>query len=200
MKQLTISKICSKMLSIIKNFLDDKTISNFLDGPINYSVKISSTRTFKKCWEGVFSCIKSKNLTKLDDGRIDILLDKELILLLDLNKLESKLPHKVKFRAIHLLINPPGSKTQELHQDGAYEDYDDYYMIIIPLNHKHGMGLTEVFINNKYSTPDVKPGDAFIMSGSLWHRGTANKSDEHRFCLYLTYSTKNYDYDPFFGN
>lgn len=191
---------------VIENVLTKSEIDLFLNGNIKYLVNVSKTRSIKKIWNGVNSWVTTKNITKLEDNRIDILLDIQLSNYISgIYDIKNVLPDKVSLQAIHILYNPPGSKMQEYHQDGSYEEYDDYFMILIPLNYSEGMGMTEISLRNdsiidKTIKPFVGPGSALIMSGCKFHRGTPNLSSDYRYCLYLVYSTKKYDYDPFFGN
>lgn len=170
--------------------------------PLQYQKPVTSRRTITKQWNGTI------NLTDVDlqyfsyvvlaDGRIDISLPIDLgIQLGNLPKLKQLgLSSDYQIRAYNLLILPPSDKEQVWHQDNGGCSPEDYYTILIPLNHSTGMGKTEVaipytsqFRNHKeIICPNVKPGDALVFSGSLWHRGTPNLSKDTRYCLYLILS------------
>jgi len=187
----------------IKYCISGSQIKDILDPykDIEYEDKVSSRRIITKKWIGAYnlcdSDLRYMKFVELEDGRVDVSLPKSLGL-----ELLGEMPYKLgkiglgkgcKIKAWNLLILPPSDKEQVWHQDNGGCNADDYYTVLIPLNHIKGMGRTEIalpytdnFKEHKYiETPKVQSGDALVFSGSLWHRGTPNLSKETRYCLYM---------------
>ena len=187
----------------IKNCITPDQIQDILNPHklIEYQEKVTSKRTITKQWIGTCNLcdvhLQYMKFVELDDGRVDISLLKSLRL-----ELLGEIPYKLgkiglgeefKIKAWNLLVLPPSDKEQIWHQDNGGCDSDDYYTVLIPLNHQEGMGRTEIALpytdnfndHNLIMTPEVETGDALVFSGSLWHRGTPNLSKDTRYCLYM---------------
>lgn len=87
--------------------------------------------------------LKYMKFVELEDRRADISLPKSLGL-----ELLEEIPYKLskiglgeefKIKAWNLLILSPSDKEQIWHQDNGGCEIDDYYTVLIPLNHKEGM-------------------------------------------------------------
>jgi hypothetical protein len=204
---------------IIDNLLNEKQIMKILNGNFTYHDKLSSRRTLLREWKGLESLPTNLHYVVLKDGRIDINLPKMIyenfinenkILrhfnfesegrifkneVSSFNATEGRI-FKVVF--VNLLINPEhNNKKQDFHQDNSSIPCDNYYTILIPLTDDENMGKTEIIVPYTYNfpknqnviTPDIKIGSGLCFSGCLWHRGTPNKSNYPRICLYVIVST-----------
>lgn len=184
------------------NLLSTKQIDKILEptDPVEWKKQVSSRRNIKKIWNGAMKLtdkdIGFYSYVVLPDGRIDISLPK------DLGEQLTGSPHSLlnigfseefEIKSWDLLILPPNPTVQTWHQDNGGCNPDDEYTVFIPLNDAPGMGKTEIavpythnFEDHKQTfSPNVKVGDALVFSGSLWHRGTANFSNQTRYCLYM---------------
>lgn len=187
----------------IKNCITPDQIQDILNPIklIEYQEQISSRRTITKKWCGACNLcdvhLQYMKFVELDDGRVDISLPKSLGL-----ELLGEMPYKLgkiglgedfTIKAWNLLILPPSDKEQVWHQDNGGCGSEDYYTVLIPLNHLEGMGRTEIALPytekfkdyDQIAVPEVETGDALVFSGSLWHRGTPNLSKDTRYCLYM---------------
>jgi hypothetical protein len=184
------------------NLLPFTTVLSILHGPVTYQKTLSSQRRVEKTWEGIRKIdYQFERCVKLTDGRIDISLPVDLgrkfLPPPSMLNLLACMPPGVSVRNYNLLLTPPGSTAQDYHQDNGSLSPEEYYMALIPLNAAEGFGKTELLLPYSYDFPDLPTrftpaadvGDALVLSGCLWHRGTANTSKSWRYSLYVLFSS-----------
>ncbi len=194
--------------TIYDNLLSSDSVDRILNGTVEWEYKLSSRRSKKSIWLGCNN-INEKDIryfgkVTLPSGRIDINLPTGLVNALNVineEKLLKYFPKNFRIASYQLLITPGNNydnnqNMQVWHQDHGGLDSNDYYTLLIPLVDIKDMGKTEVKVpytkkfdkNASITTPNVTIGDGLLFSGSLWHRGTLNNSNESRYCLYIIIS------------
>ena len=187
--------------SIIPNILSTEQIHTILYGDICWKHQVSRTRTIQKKYRGTSSVLEDLryfNWVQLPDGRIDINIPHGLHCLIPIPDNVLQMFPGYTIVHINLLVTPSGAQTQQWHQDNGKLSLQDYYTILIPLNYSPGMGKTQLVVPYKhklpkdpvFTEPHLALGDGLCFSGALWHRGTANMSNDTRYCIYLIISRR----------
>lgn len=186
---------------IIKKLLLDNDLNLILNGKLSYFKSLSKTRIKKYNWLGVENneSIYDMKYVKFDK-RIDISLPHELCIKLvpNIYKWIENNMSDYKIANCNLLITENNAPNQQYHQDRGDVKDNEYYSLFIPLIDHKKMGKTEIVLpfQKKFPdepqtiTPNITSGDGLLFSGSLWHRGTENKSGYTRYVLYFVL-TKN---------
>lgn len=131
----------------------------------------------------------------------DILLDQGVLEIVRLHD-----PAAVDRVRVTMNFNLPHSHNQHFHSDGLYVEnflainialaditMDNGPMDVIPKSHHEFHKFWEYSRNRMYRQRVpmcMKKGDVLVRFSTMWHRGTANKSDKVRPMLSLTFGEK----------
>jgi hypothetical protein len=86
----------------------------------------------------------------------------------------------------HVFLSYPSKKSEDQPWHMDQTESSCYYTLAIPLTISLNSGTTKFLHEQKITNNLV--GDALVFSGTAWHRGTANNSDNLRIFLFVTAS------------
>jgi hypothetical protein len=205
--QLAWQEFQEKMYMCVSKVFDYDTIKKLTHGTVEAR---TLTGRVSHSWNGVLneisSCLKAGVMTNLihRDGRYDMRLPdflvQELGLDLKLKPILDKLRTVMgtpapELRTHNIVFVPVGSSHQRWHADDTLNKLkrERYFTIIIHLNlTDEDGGGTEIW-SRKLHRGDLvrgRPGDAFVFSGSLLHRGQGNSGLKHRLFYYASFACR----------
>ena len=201
------SEFEEKQFMCVSRVFDYDTLRKLTHGTVE--AKTLTGRT-SHVWNGVLeeisACLKSGVMSNLihRDGRYDMRLPDFLVEKLGLaDKLQPILERlrtvmgtpTPEIRTHNVVFVPVGSAHQRWHADDTLNQLKKprYFTIIIHLNlTDENCGGTEVW-SRKLKRGDLirgRPGDAFVFSGSMLHRGQGNSGQGHRLFYYASFACR----------